>query len=202
MKLKSDKVSKLLFLKKFLKHGTRVASFTPSSITLSKEICRFVNPITPQIIVELGCGTGSFTQVICDRMHYKSKLFSFELDPQFAEITTKRCPKATVILSCAKSVKDELLKKGIKNYDLLINGLAPAHLPINVNEAIFSLFAEQNEQCRYSQLTQVPWFYKRMYKRLFHEVHFKLINRNLPPGGVYHCRSIRKEFIEHLPGKN
>ena len=40
----------------------------------------------------------------------------------------------------------------------------------------------------FRQLTTAPWLYRRLYRRYFREVSFRLVVWNLPPGGVYYCR--------------
>jgi phospholipid N-methyltransferase len=38
----------------------------------------------------------------------------------------------------------------------------------------------------------MPWVYKRFYRRRFESVRFKLVARNIPPGGVYLCRGVKR----------
>ena len=40
----------------------------------------------------------------------------------------------------------------------------------------------------FRQVTTAPWLYRWLYRRYFRDVSFKLVVRNLPPGGVYTCR--------------
>ena len=198
---KSKKVPKLIFLKKFLKHGTRIASVAPSSTVLAKEMCRYVDPYKPQVIVELGTGTGAFTKIISQKMHQRSRLIGFEIDEQFADITENICPQATIVRKSACQIKEELEKLNIFHADLLISGLSTPTIPQEINIKVLSFLSSQKEDFIFSQLTEIPWYYYKKYKRLFHEVKFKFVARNIPPAGIYHCKHLKENFRNHIPGK-
>ena len=57
----------LLFLGKFLRHGTAIASLAPSSPWLSRATVRNVDWAEAGVVVELGAGTGPITRVIAER---------------------------------------------------------------------------------------------------------------------------------------
>ena len=50
-----------LMTKKFMKHGTSVASFSPSQRFLSRKIVAGIDYAAAECIVELGAGTGPIT---------------------------------------------------------------------------------------------------------------------------------------------
>ncbi len=56
-----------LFLGKFLKHGTAIASVAPSSRWLSRLTVRNIDWARARALVELGAGTGPITRVIAER---------------------------------------------------------------------------------------------------------------------------------------
>ena len=47
-----------MFFRKFVKHGTKIASFAPSSRYLSRKICQGIDYTTAQCIVELAVVVG------------------------------------------------------------------------------------------------------------------------------------------------
>jgi phosphatidylethanolamine/phosphatidyl-N-methylethanolamine N-methyltransferase len=189
----------LLFLRKLLRHGTRVASFAPSSETLARELCRLIDPLQPQMILELGAGTGAVTRIAAQRMHRSSQLFAVEIDPDFAAIARQQVPQAEILEVDASYVRDLLAMRGIEQVDVVISGLPVPSLPFNVNNAVFQAFQALAPNGVFSQLTVMPWVYLNFYRRLFHDVHFVPIWRNLPPGGVYHCAKLRSDFAANLP---
>lgn len=192
----------LLFLRKFLKEGKRVASIAPSSKALAKSLCRHVDPLRPQVIVELGAGTGAVTKVAVQRMHPDSRLIAVEIDPQFAAILRQSCPRAQVLCCDAFDLAAQLDAMKIQSIDLLLSGLPTPSLPRRINEVVLDLFSQRATNAYFSQLTVMPWVFKPMYQKLFEEVDFDLIPANIPPGGVYHCRKLRPTYREFVPGKD
>jgi phosphatidylethanolamine/phosphatidyl-N-methylethanolamine N-methyltransferase len=192
---------KFLFLQKFLRYGTRIASVAPSSRRLARALCRHIDPLHPQTILELGAGTGAVTTVAIERMHPESTLLAVELDPDFAHILRRRCPQAHIIEADAAVTCQRLNTLGIGRVDLVISGLPVPSLPRSVNQQIFGCVKQVAHESTFSQLTVMPWVYLGLYRRLFHEVTFVPVWWNIPSGGVYHCRRLRHNFAHHLPGK-
>jgi phosphatidylethanolamine/phosphatidyl-N-methylethanolamine N-methyltransferase len=191
----------LLFMRKFLRHGTRVASFSPSSQHLAHALCEGIDATVPQVVLELGAGTGAVTAAACTRMHPLSRLIAVEIDPQFAAIVTQRCPQAEVLACDVRDLEEQLAARGVEKVDLVISGLPTPSLPRAVNEAVLACLKQCAPDACFSQLTVMPWVYQGMYRRLFEEVRFRPVWRNLPPGGVYHCRRLRSDYRRYIPGK-
>jgi phosphatidylethanolamine/phosphatidyl-N-methylethanolamine N-methyltransferase len=189
-----------LFLRKFLRHGTRVASFTPSSRSLALAMCRGIDPSRPQTILDVGAGTGAVTVAAAATMHSQSRLIAIELDPDFAAILRARCPRALVLCADVAHIDERLESLGITRFDVMLSGLPVPSLPRSINGALLQCLAQRGRDAIFSQLTLMPWVYQRMYQRLFEQVDFQLVVGNLPPGGVYHCRTLRADFGDHLPG--
>jgi phospholipid N-methyltransferase len=193
----------LLFFRKFLRHGRRVASFAPSSRPLAAALCDHVTPDRPQVIVELGAGTGAVTAVACERMHPESRLIAVEIDRQFCRELRRRCPRAEVLPIDVRSLPANLERLGVPRVDVMLNGLPTPSLPRPVNRVVLDAFARfASADAVFSQLTVMPWVYKPIYDRLFHEVTFRLVLRNVPPGGAYHCTGLREGYVDLVPGRD
>lgn len=190
-----------LFLKKFLKHGTRVASVAPSSRTLARAMCRYVTNDKPQVILELGAGTGPVTVVAAELMHPGSTLIAVEIDEDFASVLQKRVPNCKVLCCDVRDLDAKLDELGIEQVDVMINCLPTPSLPKALNRAVLDVFASRGTQACYTQLTVMPYVYWSMYRRVFDEVEYQLVVRNIPPGGAYHCRGLKANYLEQLPGK-
>ncbi len=181
----------MIFLRKFLRHGTRVASVAPSSGPMAREMCRYVDPSQPQVIVELGAGTGAITKQIAKQKHPNTRVIAIEMDSDFL----KRLQKAvnpTEIDIChgdVREVENFLTQRGIDRVDLVISGLALPSLPTSVADSINHLMRTRAAGAMYSQLTEIPWqLYGKYYKGMFDKVDYRRVPINFPPGGVYHCR--------------
>jgi phospholipid N-methyltransferase len=197
----ADESPASLFFRKFLRHGTRVASVAPSSRSLARAMCAHVDADRPQTILELGAGTGPVTEEVARQMHPDSRLLAVEIDRDFADMLQRRCPRAEVICCDARDLADELAARDVDTIDLVLSGLPTPSLPRAVNEPVLACVERWAPDAIFSQLTVMPWVYQRMYRRLFHDVRFTLVPANLPPGGVYHCRGLRATWNEHVPGK-
>jgi phosphatidylethanolamine/phosphatidyl-N-methylethanolamine N-methyltransferase len=196
----SIKPEKLLFLRKFIKHGKRVASFAPSSRALARAMCVPVDPAMPQVIIELGAGTGAVTREISRRMHPESRLIAIEIDAGFARHLRHAVPRAEVVVADVTDLPQTLASIGVNRFDLLLSGLPTPSLPKSLNMVVLQTLAAVSPSATFSQLTIMPWVYKPTYVRLFEEVRFNLVIKNAPPGGVYHCRNLRADWHENVPG--
>ncbi len=190
-----------LFLRKFLKHGTRVASVRESSRALATEVCRFVTPDKPQVILELGAGTGAVTCIAERKLHPDSRLVAVELDADFAAVLAQRCPRAEVVCGDVAELDKRLPELGIERFDLVLSGLPTPSLPKAVNRAVFETIERVAADACFSQLTLMPWYFWKLYRGLYEQVDFNLVLASLPPGGVYHGRRLRADWRDHVPGK-
>lgn len=193
--------NKVLFLQKFLRYGTQIASIAPSSRPLALALCQKIDSTRPQTILELGAGDGAVTAIALERMHPNSTLLAVEVDPDFAHLLRRRCPEAYVIEADAATTCQRLEALGIDHVDVVISGLPVPSLPRHVNQKVFECFRHVAAGGYFSQLTVMPWVYLGLYRRLFHEVTFVPVWRNIPPGGVYHCCRLRDTLTQYLPTK-
>jgi len=179
-----------------------IASLTPSSRWLSRAMCRDVDASTPQTIVELGAGIGPVTSMITRLMHPESRLLSVELDPQLHAMASQRCPGVDIQLGSAVDLDQFLDNRGMESVDCMLSCLPVPSMPKAVNGSILDCWRRRCSSGVFSQITQIPWYYHRMYAQAFQDVEFKLVMMNFLPAGVYHCRNLRSDFTDdaRLPG--
>lgn len=189
-----------MFLRKFVQHGRNIGALTPSSPALARAMCEHIDPNRRQVILELGAGSGAVTSVACSRMHPESELIAVEIDSDFAEVVATRCPQATVLQADVSDLPMLLALRRVTRIDLLLNCLPTPSLPVATNSTVFDSFYELSQGAWFSQLTVMPWIYQGLYRRVFEQVDFRLVISNVPPGGVYHCRTLRTNYRLHLPG--
>lgn len=183
----------MIFVWKFLRHGTRVASIAPSSPSMARELCRYVDPGRPQRILELGAGTGAVTREIVRRMNPESRLIAVEIDTDFAKRLAGIIPagRGEILVADVRELDTELDRRGVHAVDLVISGLPMPSLPKRTIAAVRRLTESHAESAWFSQLTEFPWgVYQSFYERLFASVTYRRVPVNLPPGGVYHCRHL------------
>ena len=184
-----------LFLGKFLKHGTAIASFWPSSRWLSRATVRNVDWARARVLVELGAGTGPITQVIADRAHPDCKVIALERDADFARVLRERFkdrPNLDIVEGDVRDLDAILAARGVDKADYVISGLPvpsfPKDLQIDLFRAVRRVLAPGGT---YNQITEIPWLYQGLYRKFFDDVRFAFEPRNLPPAGAYFCRGIK-----------
>jgi phosphatidylethanolamine/phosphatidyl-N-methylethanolamine N-methyltransferase len=186
-----------LFLGKFLRHGTAIASLAPSSRWLSRATVADIDWTRPNVVVELGAGTGPVTRVLAERAAPGSRVLVVERDPDFARLLRERFDGVTglaVIEGDARDLAGMLRDRGVDRVDHVVSGLPTPSLPKNdLREIIRAVGETLKPEGTFSQITEMPWVYLGLYRRLFREVRFRFEPRNLPPGGVYYCRGVRPD---------
>jgi phosphatidylethanolamine/phosphatidyl-N-methylethanolamine N-methyltransferase len=190
----------LLFLSKFFRQGRRIASIWPSSRAMAMASLRQVQWDCAQVIVELGAGTGPITEQISRRLPSRSRLISIERDRDFVHILRSRfsaSPGVTIVHGDVSNLGDILRTQGLvrRHVDYFISGLATPSLPDATRTDMFKAIVQYlHPQGTFSNITEIPWYYLGYYRRFFHEVSFQLVPMNVPPGGVYHCRTPRRDI--------
>src|SRR3954447_12812771 len=178
-----------LFLGKFLKHGTAIASLAPSSPWLSRTTVKNVDWAKANVLVELGAGTGPITRVIADRARPDCKVVVLERDADFVRLLKERfagLPNFDVIEGDVRDLAGMLADRGIGRVDHVISGLPVPSFPKGLQRALFRVVQSAlAPEGTYNQITEMPWVYRGLYRRFFDEVRFAFEPRNFPPAGAY-----------------
>jgi phospholipid N-methyltransferase len=184
-----------LFLGKFLRHGTAIASVAPSSPWLSRLTVRNIDWHRARTLLELGAGTGPITRVIAGRAHPECRVLVVERDPDFARLLRDRFaarPNLEIVHGDVADLTAILFHRGISTVDHIISGLPVPSFPRDLQQSLFqSVGRVLGPLGTFNQLTEIPWLYQRLYQRHFDDVRFVLEPRNLPPAGTYFCRRPR-----------
>ncbi len=182
----------LLFMGKFFRHGKKIASVWPSSVAMSRATIGKVDWERAKIIVELGAGTGAITEQIVRRLQPHTTLISIERDSDFVAVLQRRFSEhknVEIVQDDVCNLEPLFAARGITHVDAFISGLPTPSLPAAVREP---MLASVNRYLVkggvFSNITEVPFWYLKFYRRFFKDVSFQLVVRNMPPGGVYHCR--------------
>jgi|GEM_PF-433977 len=116
----------LLFLKRFFRNPSRVASIAPSSRALIKSVNEKFDHSAPRVIVEYGPGEGCQTREILRRMHPESRLLLFELDAQLATHLRQQFanePRVTVHNADCARLPEILAESGYAHCDYIVSGI-------------------------------------------------------------------------------
>ncbi len=182
-----------LMTKKFLRHGTSIASFSPSQRFLARKIISGIDYDKAKCIVELGAGTGPVTAQLLARAKPHTKVIVVELDPDFCIRLRQKFPHADIVEGDAAKLEHLLAERGIAAVDHVVSGLPLPSFPAPLRDAILASSAKVlTPDGSFRQLTNMPYIYWKLYKRYFDEVKFKFVPLNMPPAGVYVCRGYSK----------
>ncbi|MDO8620235.1 MAG: rRNA adenine N-6-methyltransferase family protein [bacterium] len=176
---------KLQFALNFLLHPVRNASLVPSSHFASKAMLLGIDFSSVQTVVELGPGTGVFTEEILKRCKPDTKVLLIELEKDYITLLEKKFGNRVLLENASAHLLDAiLLKYGIAKVDLIVSGL-PFSLPHEVKEKLFASLGEHTSRgTHYRFFTYNPPLMKRVYAGLpIRKISF--VSRNLPPLWVY-----------------
>lgn len=185
-----------LMVRKFLKHGTTIASFSPSSRFLSRAVIHGIDFEAAKVVVELGAGTGPITHELMKRVKTQTRCVIVEQDPDFCSRLRQKFPTADIVEGDAAHIDQILADRGIRQVDHVLSGLPLPSFPAALRDSIIASSTKWLSAAgTFRQLTNMPWIYRGLYREYFHAVSFKLVPLNLPPGGVYVCSGFRGTAI-------
>jgi phospholipid N-methyltransferase len=184
-----------LFLGKFVRQGTAIASLAPSSRWLSQATVRNIDWSRAGVIVELGAGTGPITRVIAARARPECRVIVLERDPDFCRLLRARFQQLQnfdIVEGDVRHLTAILSERGIGLADHIVSGLPVPSFPKDLRDSLFGAVGQVlRPEGTYNQITELPWVYWRFYRRYFQDVQFRFEPRNLPPAGAYVCRGVK-----------
>lgn len=138
-----------------------------------------------EYIVELGPGTGVFTEAICHAARPDAKIMAVELESTYIESLEHRYQEdAEVVHASADMLPDLLAQRKWPRVDLIVSGL-PFVLPDDVKYRLFSFLQEAT-----SSGTQLRWFtymppFMKPHYRAFDIRKHAFVAWNFPPMWIY-----------------
>ena len=184
-----------LFLGKFLRHGTAIASLAPSSRWLSRATVRNIDWDRAKVVVELGAGTGPITRVLAEKARPDCRVLVLERDTDFAGILRERFTHLAnfeVVEADVRDLEAILSARGLTRVDHVVSGLPVPSFPRDLQRELFRAVGKVLDPAgTFNQITELPWVYWRFYRKFFDHVGFTFEPRNFPPAGAYVCRGLK-----------
>lgn len=184
------------FFMAWLRNPRGIAAIAPSGRALAALITKHVDRSTGPIL-ELGAGTGTFTQALIARGVPEADLTLVETDAHFSQLLRKRFDRATVIDVDAAHLS-KLTPAYPHRYGAVICGLGLLNMPTDKVEAIMKgAFLRMRPEAAFHLFTygrrcSVPL---SILTRLGLEAHrVGKAYRNVPPASVY--RIVRRTPTE------
>jgi phospholipid N-methyltransferase len=182
---------KLIFFKRFISAPTQIGSVTPSSKYLMYAMLNKVSWNECESIVELGAGTGVFTDKIAEKMA-SGRLIVFEIDDKFRSIIKahNRYNKKLEITihSNAEELSATIESLGMQQVDCILSSLPFTALPFKVTDNILNEIARCLKHDGKFVAYQYSQIMKKEFEKRFESVNVSFVLRNIPPAFVYECK--------------
>ena len=178
------------FIKQFWKEKKMVGAMAPSSRFLAKKMLENVDFNEARVLIELGPGTGVFTEKILEKMHPDAQLLVFELNDNFYNSLVKRMndPRVHFIHDSAEKIEHYLNEYGLDKADVVISSLPLANFPQDLRQAILDASHRSLRNVgKYIQF-QYSLQSKKHIQKVFDEVTIDFTPLNFPPAFVYTCK--------------
>jgi phospholipid N-methyltransferase len=137
-------VSSVKFFGQYLRHPTTIGSLWPSSKYLAKQIVSEIQKgqtIPPRRILEVGPGTGAFTDKIIKRMNPGDILHLVEYEESLARELREKYKKIPNVVVFHRSILDHEDPEH-KNYDHVVSGVPMNSFPPSMVKQFFTKFKE------------------------------------------------------------
>lgn len=189
--------SAIKFSVQFLISPIKTGAIIPSSERLAISIINTTNLHNARSVVEIGSGTGVFTQKIVGQISDDTIFFALEINPRFVKETKKRCPDVIVYQDSAANLQNYLKKHNLNRCDCIISSLPLASFNRKQQEQLLqTIFDALHPDGIFSTFTYVHSrflpggiFTRNKLEQMFETVRkTKIIWRNFPPASVYFCR--------------
>lgn len=173
------------FLKNFIRNPLRNASVVPSSRQAARKMISDVDFSSVQYIVELGPGTGVFTQAICESASPGAEILAIDLESTYVQALEMRFQgRVDVVHGSADALPELIEQRGWPRVDLIVSGL-PFVLPREVKLRLFSFLESVTaEGTTLRWFTYMPALMKPHYRTLNLKKH-AFVAWNLPPMWIY-----------------
>ena len=190
-------MSRIELFKHFVKKPGEIGAICPSSPFLAKTITSQIEIEKALNVVEIGPGTGVFTEKIIPKLHKDANFFVIELNKELHELFQKSFPDIKAYNNCASELSNIMKEEKIDSIDVVISGLPWASFPEQLQKDVLStIFDALAPGGTFTTFAYLQGFllkgahrFKALLKETFDEVETsKTVWRNFPPAFVYRCR--------------
>lgn len=147
------------FFRQWLKNPLGVAAISPSSPQLARQMMSEL-PKGARRVIELGGGTGVFTQALLDHGISPAELLVLELNEELHQHLQKRFPQSHVVCGDARDLREFAASHGFDGdgrADAIVSGLGLLSMPrITQQQIVSAAFDCLQPEGRFVQFTYGP----------------------------------------------
>lgn len=179
-----------MFLSQFWKEKRMVGAISASSRYLGEKMIDAIDFDRQKVLVELGPGTGVFTDMIIDQMADDAVLFVFELNDRFYQQLVDRIKDRRVHLihDSAEKVEHYLREFGYAQADVVISSLPLAVFTKELRAAVLKASKDAIKEDGIYVQFQYSLQAKKELEKIFKRVTIRWTALNFPPAFVYTCK--------------
>lgn len=188
----SARTKMFIFIKEAVKGFVKQGSLFPSSLFLTRQMLKPINPTKGIIAIELGAGSGAFTLELLKKIPVDGKLIIFEINKNLADylkekVTDSRC---LIIQDDACNIRKHLRKMNIDEVDYIVSGLPIGNFKRNVRSELLQEI--KNSLKQEGVYIQFQYFLANwnQIRKMFDAKIIAYEFRNLPPAFVYKCHKV------------
>ena len=177
------------FIKEFWKDKKMIGSIMPSSKFLAAKMLNHIPLKNTKLIIELGPGTGIFTEKIIEKIGASTHLIVLELNTDFCkELKAKiNLPNVHIKEASADKIGEIIKEFGFEKADIIISSLPLANFSEELRNSILEIVHESlNEKGSFIQFQYSLNAFKNL-KKLFPVIKLNFTALNFPPAFVYTC---------------
>jgi phospholipid N-methyltransferase len=166
-----------------------VGSLIPSSRFLATKMLKNIPFEQAKVIVELGPGTGIFTEKIMKRLNPDTHLVVIELNDEFHQKLAAKTHQENchIVHGSASDLEKILSDLGLGKADCIVSSLPFSNFPKEIRVSIMQAVLH----CLITSGTFIQFQYtlqsKKHFKSLFNNVAIDYAAFNFPPAFVYSC---------------
>jgi phospholipid N-methyltransferase len=177
------------FLKEFLKDRQMVGAIHPSTRFLGERMLENINFDETKLIVELGPGTGVFTDLIIEKMHADAKLLVFELNDEFYDHLHKRIDdrRVQIIHDSAEYIEKYLSEEEQQKVDAVISSLPLTVFPDSLRKKVVDVAYDCLKENGVYRQFQYSLHARKLLESKYKKVRIGFTVRNFPPAFIYSC---------------
>jgi len=177
---------RLVFLRAFATHPRLVGAVSPTSRRVVRDMLDMADVRGADVVVELGPGTGVYTQEILLRLRPDARLVALERDAGLVQLLRERFddPRLRVIGDFAENLRDHLDDGAA---DVVVSGLALTSLGRVVRQRILTEIVPVLAPGGTALVLQYSPKIQAELRRLFPSVRRRLSPLNVPPAFLFAC---------------
>lgn len=192
---RNQKFRFLSFAIESIREPGSTGAVAPSSRFVVDKVLEMAALDNAESVVELGPGTGAFTEQIQDNLQNNASFFAIELNHAFAEATRKRCPEVRVYHDAAENLPTYLANGAIK-CDRIITSLPwTIFEPVQQDKLLETIAVSLKPGGRFISIVYMGakarsrgrYFIDSLPQRFQHVYQSNTVWQNFPPTQVFCC---------------